>query len=291
MPLTILVLGCGYVGERLLTKLQEQPNVVLMPVSRDMAKIRRWSDSGYQPLHMHDTPATLDTRALQHVNIIIDSIPLSRTTHIHASQPDWLPTLLARCPRLQYAVYLSSSSVYGDAGGAWVNETWPCRPSSERGQQRLLAEQCWQRAALPTAVFRLSGIYGPQRNLIKRLQTGNYPVVRWQPARFSNRIHVDDIVQCLEVAIAQRPTGVFNISDDHPLPHAEYVQQLAACIGAPPPTVIAPEEAANHLSPAALAFFGDSKRLRNQRLHQELCPTLCYPDFLCYFSSSESKDW
>ncbi|MDX8401083.1 MAG: SDR family NAD(P)-dependent oxidoreductase, partial [Mariprofundaceae bacterium] len=174
----------------------------------------------------------------------------------------------------------STTGVYGDAGGAWVDETTPCRPSSPRGLERLRAERAWLDSGLPAEIFRLAGIYGPGRNILKRLRAGGYRAVRWQPPRWSNRIHVDDILAALLAAIARpRPRRIVNLADDLPYPHADYACELAEAIGAPRPELIAPDEAARLLSPAALDFFRDDKRVRNRLLHRELLPELRYPDF------------
>jgi len=161
-----------------------------------------------------------------------------------------------------------------------VDESFPCEPASARGRARLAAERAWLASGLPAEVFRLAGIYGPGRNLVARLRAGGYKAVRWSPPRWSNRIHVDDIVAVLLAAMeAPRPGRIVNLADDAPMPHADYVCELARLIGAPEPILLSPEQAARELSPAALEFFRDSKRVRNTRLHAELLPQLRYPDF------------
>ncbi len=285
----VLLLGCGYVGRHLLEMgAAQHDDWQWLPVSREMTRVRRWRGQGLHALHMADDPSSLDAAVLREVTVIVDSIPLDR--EMRAVQPNWLAALLARCPNLRQAIYLSSSSVYGDASGAWVDESWPCRPTSRRGQQRLQAERCWRKPGVPLSILRLAGIYGPERNLARRLRAGNYQAVAWEPARYANRVHVEDIARCLLAAIERRATGIFNISDDLPLPHAEYVQRLASLLGAPAPEILAPEEASKRLPARVLDFFRDSKRLDNRRMHRYLCEHLRYPDFTHYFRVKSEAD-
>ncbi|RMH50720.1 MAG: hypothetical protein D6682_06390 [Zetaproteobacteria bacterium] len=129
-------------------------------------------------------------------------------------------------------------------------------------------------------LFRISGIYGPGRNLIERLRRGGYVAVAWDPPRYANRIHVDDLVEGVVAAIARpRPGRVVNLTDDLPSPHADYVRALARAAGAPDPLVLAPEEARRRLSPDYLAFFRANRRVSNRLLHRELLPRLRYPSF------------
>ncbi|PCI44915.1 MAG: NAD(P)-dependent oxidoreductase, partial [Proteobacteria bacterium] len=107
-----------------------------------------------------------------------------------------------------------------------------------------------------------------------------YKAVQWNPPHYSSRIHVDDIVAAMLAAMHSPRSGrVLNIADDLPLPHADYVQQVAAMIDAPTPIILTPEEGQQQLSATALSFFSDNKRISNQRLHDELLPKLHYPSF------------
>ena len=276
----LLILGCGYVGERLAHACLAA-GMQVSATTRSAERADALQAAGISTLQL-DTPGQLPDKLLRRVDAVLDSIPLQRSgTAMQASQPQWLPELSGRLPQLQWAGYLSATSVYGDAGGAWVSESDVCQPASERGQQRLLAEQAWLNAsALPAEVFRLAGIYGPERNICARLLAGGYQAVQWSPAHWSNRIHVDDIVAALLAAMQQpRPGRIVNLADDEPLSHADYVCALAAMIGAPKPQLLTPEQGERQLSPMALAFFRDNKRISNRLLHRELLPVLQYPSF------------
>ena len=222
---------------------------------------------------------------------MLDSIPLERMPDgLRAGQPRWLPALAQRLGHVRWAGYLSTTGVYGDADGAWVNESWPCRPTSQRGTERLRAEQAWLDSGLPAEVFRLAGIYGPGRNMIPRLLAGGYRAVQWEPPHYSGRVHVTDIVAAIMAAMVRpRPGRIVNVADDTPLPHADYVVELAAMIGAPPPVLLTPEEGERELPAAALDFFRDNKRVSNRLLHAELLPALRYPAFRDAVSSLLSE--
>jgi len=227
------------------------------------------------------SPTDLPDKLLASVDTVLDSIPLTRdAVGMHASQPRWLPVLAAKLSSLRWAGYLSTTGVYGDAGGAWVDETFACKPKSPRGLERLRAEQAWLQSGLSAEVFRLAGIYGPERNILGRLKSGGYKAVQWQPPHYSSRIHVDDIVAALLAAMQNpKPGRIINLADDLPLPHAEYVTEMAQMIGAPKPEILTETEGEAQLSPAMLDFFRDNKRVSNRLLHKELLPELKYPDF------------
>ena len=275
----ILILGCGYVGERLAQHCLQQ-GIAVIATTRCADRAAQLENSGIKAV-VAETPADLPDNLLASVDGVIDSIPLSRSEQgMSASQTQWLPATSAKLLNVKWAAYLSTTGVYGDAGGAWVDEEYVCHPTSARGTQRLVAEQCWLQSGLPAEIFRLAGIYGPGRNIFARLQAGDYKAVTWQPPHYSSRIHVDDIVAALMVAMQKPRAGrIVNLADDEPLPHADYVTALAGLIGAPAPLLLSEQEGEGQLSPMVLEFFRDNKRVSNHLLHAELLPQLKYPSF------------
>lgn len=274
-----MIFGCGYVGERLAAAaLRRGMDVVGTTRSESRAEALRAKGIGAV---VAESPADLPDAVLAACDAIVDSIPLSRSdAEPKASQPQWLPSLAARLPHLHWAGYLSTTGVYGDTGGARVDETADCHPTSERGRERLAAERAWLASGLPAEVFRIAGIYGPGRNILPKLLAGGYRAVRWQPPHWSNRIHVDDIVAALLAAMQNPRAGrIVNLADDLPLPHDEYVSELARLVGAPAPVILTPEEGQRQLPAAMLDFFRDNKRISNRRLHDELLAELQFPDF------------
>ena len=278
LPSPLLILGCGFVGGRLAAEARSAGCRVLA-TTRDAERAAALRAMGVTVVA--ESPEQIDDAPLADCRAIVDSIPLVRADDGWlAPQSDWVGRLVARCPRLRWVGYLSSTSVYRDAGGAWVEESGSTLADSGRGLARLKAEQAWQASGAPVECFRLSGIYGPGRNLIGRLRRGGYRVVAWDRPRFSNRVHVDDIVAALLAAMrSPRPGRVVNVSDDLPLPHADYACELAALAGCAPPERLSEAEAQRCCSPDYLAFFRDNKRVSNRRLHRELLPRLRYPSF------------
>ncbi len=275
----LLILGCGYVGEKLAVAcLAEGMRVIATTRCAERATVLQ--QRGVEAV-VAASPADLPDALLESVDAVVDSIPLARNeAAIFAVQPLWLPAIAAKLTGVRWAGYLSSTGVYGDAGGAWVDESFVCKPSSARGKERLRAEAAWLNLPLPAEVFRLAGIYGPGRNILERLRAGDYKVVAWQPPHFSSRIHVDDIVAALLAAMRKPRAGrIVNVADDMPLPHVDYVMQVANMIGAPAPLRLSPDEGEKQLSQAALGFFRDNKRVSNRLLHDELLAELRYPDF------------
>jgi nucleoside-diphosphate-sugar epimerase len=275
----LLILGCGYVGERLAVAAVARG----MRVTGTTRRPERAEDLRTRGIEavVADSPADLPDDLLQACDGIVDAIPLQKTEDgVRVPQADWLPMLAPRTRHVRWAGYLSTTGVYGDAGGAWVDEAFACRPTSARGIGRLTAEATWLGSGLPAEVFRIAGIYGPGRNLVDRLRAGGYRAPSWQPPHWSSRIHVDDIVAALLVAMAYpRPGRIVNLADDCPLPHADYVAELARMVGAPPPVILDAATAERELPLSALAFFRDNKRVCNALLHRELLPHLRYPSF------------
>ncbi|MDQ6991427.1 MAG: SDR family oxidoreductase [Mariprofundaceae bacterium] len=282
MKKQLLILGCGYVGEKIARALllKKPANTHVIGFTRSHEHAKALQAVGISTI-VAETPLAISPDVLSSTTHLIDSIPLTRHgMSMTASQVDVVPQLVPQLSSLQWVGYLSTTGVYGDAQGAWVNENTPCQPHSERGKERLLAEQAWLTSGLPAEVFRLAGIYGPERNIFPRLMAGNYKAVAWQPEHDASRIHVDDIVRALETAMYQPRAGrILNVADDLPFSHHHYVQEVAAMIGAPEPIILTPEEGKEQLTATALSFFSDNKRISNQRLHDELLETLRYPSF------------
>jgi dTDP-4-dehydrorhamnose reductase len=188
---------------------------------------------------------------------------------------------IASAPHLSWIGYLSTVGVYGDRGGAWVDETSPCLPLGRRSRQRLDAEEAWlalgRLSGKPVHVFRLAGIYGPGRNALAQLAAGTARRIV-KPGQVFNRIHVEDIAAVLAASMRQpRPGAIYNVSDSEPAPPQDVVTYAAALAGIEPPPAIAHDEAS--LSPMAASFYAESKRVSNRLLREELGVTLRYPSY------------
>ncbi len=188
----------------------------------------------------------------------------------------------AHAPRLRSIVYLSTIGVYGDHGGAWVDENIPPDPTSARTRGRLAAERAWQdlgaRRHIPVTILRLAGIYGPGRNAFTQIARGEARRIV-KAGQIFNRVHVEDIAQAIDAAFARGASGVFNVADDEPSPPGDALVFAAQLLGVPPPPEIPYEEVAASMSPLAKSFWQDCRRVRNDKLKRELGVTLRYPTY------------
>jgi nucleoside-diphosphate-sugar epimerase len=189
--------------------------------------------------------------------------------------------LAARADGLVWVGYLSTTGVYGDHGGGWVDEDTPRAPLSERAKHRAEAEDGWLALArdhgVPVHVFRLAGIYGPGRNQLAAVLNGTGRRII-KPNQVFSRIHVDDIAGVLQASMARPDPGrVYNVADDEPAPPQDVVAFAAELLGRPVPPEVPFEEA--ELSPMGRSFYAESKRVDNRRIKQELGYTLVYPTY------------
>lgn len=215
---------------------------------------------------------------------------LKDTTHILLSIPpctngdpafDLHSDDIAAAPNLRWLGYLSTTGVYGNRNGDWIDETATPAPTSRRGDHRLRAEEEWRALHLMTGVplhiFRLSGIYGLGRSAIDSLRAGQARRIDKQGHVF-NRIHVDDIVQVLVASMQQpRPGSIYNLADDEPASSADVISHACKLIGMDEPPLIDIDKA--DLPPMVRSFYKDNKRIRNDRIKDELGVTLIHPDY------------
>jgi nucleoside-diphosphate-sugar epimerase len=189
--------------------------------------------------------------------------------------------LEAQADQLQWVGYLSTTGVYGDRGGGWVDETSALQPVTARGHRRVAAEAAWlamvREFGLPVHVFRLAGIYGPGRNQLETIRDGTARRIV-KPGQVFSRIHVDDIVGILRASMARpRPGAVYNLCDDEAAPPQEVVAYAARLLGRDPPPEIPFEAAA--LTPMAQSFFAESKRVSNRLVKDEFGYRFRYPSY------------
>lgn len=188
---------------------------------------------------------------------------------------------IAAAPRLKRIVYLSTIGVYGDHGGALVDEASECRPSNERSQWRLAAENEWRalgaRSGKAAHILRLAGIYGPGQNALVNLRQGTARRIIKQGQVF-NRIHVEDIARAIAACLEREgPGGVWNVTDNEPAPAEDVVTFAADLMGMEPPPATRFEDAA--MSPMARSFYAETKRASNRAMREGLGITLAYPTY------------
>jgi len=216
---------------------------------------------------------------------------LDRATHILVSAgPDksgdpilhrCAGAICARAEQFDWVGYLSTTGVYGDCGGDWVDETSACAPSTERGKARLAAENEWlayaHETGLPVHVFRLAGIYGPGRGPFAKLRAGTARRIV-KPNQVFSRIHVDDIATVLEASIDRpHPGAIYTVCDDEAAPPEDVIAYGAELLGVPVPPP-EPFDTAE-MTPMARSFYAESKRVTNRRIKSELGVHLAYPTY------------
>lgn len=184
-------------------------------------------------------------------------------------------------PHIEWAGYLSTTGVYGDHQGRWVDETTPLTPSTRRGQYRVDAERAWQTLAaetgLPLHIFRLAGIYGPGRGPFAKVRDGTARRII-KPGQVFSRIHVEDIAQVLSASIMRPdPGAIYNLCDDDPAPPQDVIGYAAELLGQPVPPAQNYETA--EMTPMARSFYAESKKVRNDRIKTDLGVTLKFPTY------------
>ena len=269
----VLILGCGHLGARVARALRARGVHVRASV-RSEAHALRLRALGVEAAAEAD-PVRLPRAWLRATTHLLDLIPPRGTRDAAV----WADALVALCPRLRWAGVVSTTGIYGDHGGARVDETTQPRPSHPRALARLAAERRWRWAYPAVEVFRLAGLYDEERNLLPRLARGDYEVPRFVPPNPSHRVHTHDAVRALLVAMEKpQPGRVLNLADDDPTPHERYARALAQAAGLPAPRVIPAHEAARKWPARRWWFFQDRKRVDNRAL-KALVGGLVYPSF------------
>ncbi|WP_299881289.1 SDR family oxidoreductase [uncultured Sulfitobacter sp.] len=197
--------------------------------------------------------------------------------------------IISAAPRLRWVGYLSTTGVYGDHKGAWVDEGTALTPATKRGQARVEAESAWQAIPdLPLHIFRLAGIYGPGRGPFAKVRAGTARRIIKEGQVFS-RIHVEDIAQALELSIARPdPGAVYNLCDDDPAPPQDVIGHAAELLGLPLPPAEDFETA--EMSPMARSFYAESKKVRNDRIKRDLGWKPAYPDYRSGLAAMLAQD-
>lgn len=255
----MIIIGMGYTAGRLAAALRT--------ASWSVAGVRRAA-------HAPDIIAFDDNEAV--------STAIANATHILSSVP---PDREGGDPVLHrygeaivqskagWTGYLSSTGVYGDAQGAWVDEGAPV--GGGRRTARAEADLAWQKLRNDVRIFRLPGIYGPGRSPLERVREGKAHRIDL-PGQVFSRIHVDDIVSAI-IASFEAPAGVYNIADDQPCPQNAVIEHACALMGLPTPPLMTVEEAG--LSPQARAFYSENRRVANGKAKRLMRWTPAFPDF------------
>lgn len=271
--------GYGYTCDYLGHELAQRSGWTISGTTRDPEKRNALKERGIQAhLFDFDTP------------LVDPPFVLDGTTHLVISTPpgdSGDPVFMShaedilRIKTLEWVGYLSTTGVYGDRDGEWVDENSEIRPTSKRGSRRAKAEEQWLSLlfswGLPVHLFRLAGIYGPGRSALDSIRAGVARRID-KPGHAFCRIHVEDIVQILCASMEKpNPGAAYNVCDDLAAPSHEVIKYACDLIGRPAPRLIPFAEA--DMSPMALSFYNDNKRVRNDRIKKELGVELKYKNY------------
>jgi nucleoside-diphosphate-sugar epimerase len=280
--MNIYIIGCGDIGRRL-GLLHQAAGDAVTALTRSAERQARLRNIGFEAelLDLDQTHATLpvDTMTPELVYMLApppaegDDDPRTRRLLAALSANHATPDCL---------VYCSTTGVYGDCGGDWVDETRPRNPQTGRARRRAAAEQNAERWAeanqVRLVILRVPGIYGPGRLPLERLNR-NLPVLLESDAPWSNRIHADDLAAAAFAAASDRNAGgIYNVSDGQPTTMTDYFNRVADHLGLPRPPQISRDEAEQVFSPGMLSFLRESRRINNHRLLALEGFKLRYPD-------------
>lgn len=272
MEKTLLSFGHGYSAKALAQVLEPQ-GWRIIGTSRSEEKLVTFMEDGVEPRLWPGADMTPALNAATHV--LISAAPNENGDPVLA---ELRSEIESRAAQFEWVGYLSTTGVYGDHAGAWVDETSPLTPSTKRGEARVKAEAQWTSIdGLPLHIFRLAGIYGPGRGPFAKVRTGTARRIIKKGQVFS-RTHVEDIAQVLAASIASpNPGAIYNVCDDDPAPPQDVIGYAAELLNLPIPPAIDFETA--EMTPMARSFYAESKKVRNDRIKNELGVKLRYPDY------------
>ena len=274
MKKTLLSFGHGY-SARALSRLLMPQGWRIIGTTRSADKAKTLSAEGVEPLIWPGSDMTE---------------PLAQATHLLSSiapDADGDPVLnalgdqIGKAAPFDWTGYLSTTGVYGDHQGGWVDETTPLTPTTKRGQYRVAAEAAWQvlaeKQSLNLHIFRLAGIYGPGRGPFAKVRGGTARRIV-KPGQVFSRIHVKDIAQILAASIARpNPGAIYNLCDDDPAPPQDVIEHAAKLLNLPVPP--AEDWDTAEMTQMARSFYAESKKVRNDKIKTDLGITLHYPDY------------
>jgi nucleoside-diphosphate-sugar epimerase len=274
----MFIVGCGYLGRRVAAAERAcGGRVHALARSADSAQVLRalGIESVCGDL---DDPQSLAGLDVAGQGVYYFAPPPAAGVH-DSRMGAFLAAVRPRSPRR--IVYISTTGVYGDCQGEWVDETRAPNPGADRARRRLDAENQLRAFATRTAcevvILRVPGIYGPERLPLERLRKG-LPLLREEEAPWSNRVHVDDLVAaCLAAMDRGRAGAVYNVSDGHPSTMTDYFRRVAEALGLPRPPEVSRAEAGDRIDAGMLGYLAESKRIDNRRMREELGVVPRYP--------------
>jgi nucleoside-diphosphate-sugar epimerase len=274
----LLCFGMGFSAQALARR-PELAGWNVLGTARTTEGVSRLQGAGFQACLFDDTLSKA-TAMSGPLHLLLSAPPSAEGDPVLARFGSGLAALASR---IAWVGYLSTTGVYGDHAGGWVDEDTPLAPRSDRARRRAEAEAAWlawgKAHGVAVQVFRLAGIYGPGRNQLEGMRAGTARRID-KPGQVFSRIHVDDIANVLSASIAKpRPGRVYNVCDDEPCAPEIVVAFAARLLGLSPPPLEKYADVRDTLSPMAASFYDESKRVRNSRMKDELGVKLQYPTY------------
>ena len=266
---TLLSLGHGYSAEALARRLIPEGWAVIGTTRRAERAVALRA-AGVEPVIWPESgPGDIAAACARATHVLVSAAP--------DAGGDPFVGLAPALGHVAWVGYLSTTGVYGDHQGGWVDETTALTPAGARGAARVEAERQWLQSGLPVHLFRLAGIYGPGRGPFEKVRDGTARRII-KPGQYFSRIHVEDIAQVLAASIARpKPGAAYNVCDDEPAPPEDVLSYAAHLLGLPEPPAVPFDEA--EMTPMARSFYSESKRVRNDRIKKELGVRLLYPTY------------
>jgi nucleoside-diphosphate-sugar epimerase len=270
------IVGCGYIGKRLANQLQEKGKAVHGYVSSEpsLAECDELNIS-CEIIDLDETLPAIDLTGRKAIYLA----PPPRSGQSDPRITNFLHAIEDHVP--EKFVLISTTGVYGNCNGDWIDESTPLKPTADRAKRRADAEQqvksfC-QGKNIPLVILRVAGIYGPGKIPVARIKSGA-PIVNQHDSPYTNRIHAVDLVNICEQALLNtKITGTYNVTDGHPGTMYEYFTGVAETLGLPAPPAITLAEAQDQLSEGMLSYMAESRRIDNKKLLNDFELKLIYP--------------
>lgn len=282
---SVFIIGCGDIGRRV-AALHLKLGDRVTALSRSAVSAARLEAQGITTVNGDlDDPRSLETLTPDSALVYYFAPPPG-----DSSADQRMENFIGTRHLPQKIIYLSTSGVYGDCRGAWVDEDTPPNPQTPRAQARLAAETILMQWSLrndtPVVILRVGGIYGPGRLPIARIRQG-LPVLRSDECPYTNRIHADDLARvCLAAAQRGKSGAIYNVCDGEPSTMTDYFNAVADRFDLPRPSALSWAEAQQILSPGMLSYLNESRRMDNRRMREELGVTLLYPNLQAGLAAS-----
>lgn len=272
MTHTLLSFGHGF-SARALTRILLSQDWRIIGTTRSEDKAADLMKDGVEPRIWPGADMIPALDAATH--LLISAAPGDTGDPVLAALRD---EIAERAGQFAWVGYLSTTGVYGDHQGDWVDENTPLTPATKRGIARVQAEAAWSDIPdLPLHIFRLAGIYGPGRGPFSKVRNGTARRII-KPGQVFSRTHVADIARVLSASINKpNPGAAYNVCDNDPAPPEDVIAYAAELLNLPIPEAVDYETA--DMTPMARSFYAESKKVRNDRLKDELGVTLLYPDY------------